>query len=55
MDLKVYINFIKFMAYNIKYQQKAAYINIMCIKINVNILYHFLWSDLTILNSFVSA
>ena len=23
MDLKVYINFIKFMAYNIKYQQKA--------------------------------
>ena len=30
MDLKVYINFIKFMAYNIKYQQKA-YIFIMCI------------------------
>ena len=30
MDLKVYINFIKFMAYNIKYQQKA-YIIIMCI------------------------
>ena len=51
MDLKVQIsNFIKFMAYNIKYQQKA-YIIIMCIKINVNILYHFLWSDLTILNS----
>ena len=31
MDLKVLINFIKFMAYNIKYQQKA-YIIIMCIK-----------------------
>ena len=30
MDLKVYINFIKFMAYNIKYQQKT-YIIIMCI------------------------
>ena len=30
MDLKVYINFIKFMVYNIKYQQKA-YIIIMCI------------------------
>ena len=29
MDLKVYINFIKFMAYNIKYQQKA-YIIIKC-------------------------
>ena len=41
MDLKVHINFIKFMSYNIKYQQKA-YIIIMCIKINVNILYHFL-------------
>ena len=31
MDLKVYIHFIKFMAYNIKYQQKA-YIIILCIK-----------------------
>ena len=31
MDLKVYINFIKFVAYNIKYQQKAYYIIIMCI------------------------
>ena len=30
MNLKVLINFIKFMAYNIKYQQ--AYIIIMCIK-----------------------
>ena len=30
MDLKVYINFIRFMAYNTKYQQKA-YIIIMCI------------------------
>ena len=30
MDFKVYINFIKFMTYNIKYQQKA-YIIIMCI------------------------
>ena len=29
MDLKIYITFIKFMAYNIKYQQKA-YIIIMC-------------------------
>ena len=34
------------MAYNIKYQQKA-YTIIMCINISVNILYHFLWSDLT--------
>ena len=34
------------MAYNTKYQQKA-YITIMCIKINVNILCHFLWNDLT--------
>ena len=34
------------MVYNTKYQQKA-YIIIMCIKINVNILYHFLWNDLT--------
>ena len=30
MDLKVYINYIKFMAYNIKYHQKV-YIIIMCI------------------------
>ena len=29
------------MAYNTKYQQKA-YIFIMCIKININILCHFL-------------
>ena len=34
------------MVYNTKYQQKA-YIIIMCIKINVNILCHFLWNDLT--------
>ena len=34
------------MAYNAKYQQKA-YIIIMCIKININILCHFLWNDLT--------
>ena len=34
------------MVYNIKYQQKA-YIIIMCIEINVNILCHFLWNDLT--------
>ena len=54
MDLKVHNNLIKFMAYNIKYQQKA-YIIIMCIKINANILYHFLWSDLTIMNSLISA
>ena len=54
MDLKVRINLIKFMAYNIKYRQKA-YIIIMSIKINVYILYHFLWSDLTILNSLISA
>ena len=31
MDLKVLINFTKFMDYNIKYQKKA-YIIIMCIK-----------------------
>ena len=31
MDLKVLINFTKFMDYTIKYQQKA-YIIIMCIK-----------------------
>ena len=34
------------MVYNTKYQQ-TAYIIIMCIKINVNILCHFLWNDLT--------
>ena len=34
------------MAYNTKYQQKA-YIIIMCIKIDVNILCHCLWNDLT--------
>ena len=34
------------MGYNTKYQQKG-YIIIMCIKINVNILCHFLWNDLT--------
>ena len=34
------------MAYNTKYQEKA-YIIIMCIKINVNILCHCLWNDLT--------
>ena len=34
------------MVYNTKYQQKT-YIIIMCIKINVNILCHFLWNDLT--------
>ena len=34
------------MVYNTKYQQKA-YIIIMYIKINVNILCHFLWNDLT--------
>ena len=34
------------MAYNTKYQKKA-YIIIMYIKINVNILRHFLWNDLT--------
>ena len=37
------------MVYNTKhskYQQKA-YIIIMCIKISVNILCHFLWNDLT--------
>ena len=34
------------MVYNTKYQQKA-YIIIMCIKINVIILCHFLWNDLT--------
>ena len=34
------------MAYIIRYQQKA-YIIIICIKINANILYYFLWSDLT--------
>ena len=45
MYLKIHINFINFMVYNTKYQQKA-YI-IMCIKINVNILCHFLWNDMT--------
>ena len=34
------------MVYNTKFQQKV-YIIIMCIKINVNILCHFLWNDLT--------
>ena len=34
------------MAYNTKFRQKA-YIIIMCIKININILCHFLWNDLT--------
>ena len=34
------------MVYNTKYQQKG-YIIIMCIKINVNILCHFVWNDLT--------
>ena len=34
------------MAYNTRYQQKA-YIIIMCIKININILCHFLCNDLT--------
>ena len=34
------------MVYNTKYQQKG-YTIIMCIKINVNILCHFLWNDLT--------
>ena len=34
------------MVYNTKYQQRG-YIIIMCIKINVNILCHFLWNDLT--------
>ena len=34
------------MAYNTKYQQKA-YIIILCIKINVNILCCCLWNDLT--------
>ena len=34
------------MAYSTKYQQKT-YIIIMCIKITVNILCHFLWNDLT--------
>ena len=31
MDLKVYVNFIKFMAYNIKYQQKAYIIITDCV------------------------